>query len=65
MNWGDEIDSAKVQIQTKKDSKWEGPHAVGYGAGWLGKYCGSMQEEKTGADEERLQKKQDLWPSVA
>jgi len=38
---------------------------VGYGrVGWV-KYCGAMQEEKTAADEERLQKKQDLWPSVA
>lgn len=37
----------------------------GLRAGWLGKYCGAMQEEKTAADEERLQKKQDLWPSVA
>lgn len=37
----------------------------GLRADWLGKYCRAMQEEKTAADEERLQKKQDLWPDAA
>ena len=52
------------------DSNQEGQHmrrasCSGLRADWLGKYCRAMQEEKTAADEERLQKKQDLWPDAA